>query len=38
VAIALFHPLYWMKIIGLGGLIIMIYLQIMSKQKKEIKD
>jgi hypothetical protein len=38
IAIALFYPLYWMKIIGLGGLIIMIYLQVISKKKKEMKD
>lgn len=37
IAIALFYPLYWMKIIGLGGMIIMIYLQVISKQKKEGK-
>lgn len=37
IAIALFYHFYWMKIIGLGGLIIMIYLQVISKKKKECK-
>lgn len=38
IAIALFYPLYWMKSIGLGGLIIMIYLQSISKQNKRGED
>ena len=32
VAIALFYPVYWVKIIGLGGLMIIIYLQFKSKR------
>jgi len=37
IAIALFYPLYWVKILGLGGLIGMIYLPFITIRKKALK-
>jgi len=37
IALALFYPLYWVKIIGLGGLIGMIYLSFATMRKETLK-
>jgi TRAP transporter 4TM/12TM fusion protein len=37
IALALFYPLYWVKLIGLGGLIVMIYLSLLTKRKQALK-
>jgi TRAP transporter 4TM/12TM fusion protein len=37
IALALFYPMYWVKIIGLGGLIGMIYLSFAIMRKETLK-
>ena len=37
IALALFYPLYWVKIIGFGGLIGMIYVSFVTTRKKALK-
>ena len=37
IALALFYPVYWVKIIGLGGLIGMIYLSFVTMRRKALK-